>query len=395
MKKDSFVSKKSTRLIIVVAFFALSIGVRANPIVLQPPRFFVSELMFNSSGEWIIQIGSLPFNFYEGVDSVYITTSSGSAKWENFASYYDEPPVFYPEPPVITLQNDDLDSDLIIRQEGDFVHITTYYDASTWQENATCSLTFGDYPEATVRSPKDREVILHVPYITDVLIETSFDDYYCSTRFLHSSLYAIATISESNERKVCYGKIRATIHNPTNQPFSESIIQLQDERYYMFFDMKEQAEGVYEGDKVPACYYNFDKIRPWVSLCEFYEYQRHDFWRIKPVQFEMEQNSVVLLDLYIEGEANIQAVEKEENNVLKIYPNPIVENSFYYETALPVKSTNSVIEITGLNGQKLGTFSVVDNTGNIKLPSDILQGTYLVSLIVNQKKYATTKIIVP
>jgi len=109
----------------------------------------------------------------------------------------------------------------------------------------------------------------------------------------------------------------------------------------------------------------------------------------------MEKDSVVLLDIYINGYVGLQTVKTEEAGILKIYPNPVVGNSFNYETALPVKSTNSAIDITGLNGQKVGHYPIFENKSNIKLPSGIHKGIYTVSLIVNQKNYAATKITVP
>jgi hypothetical protein len=144
-------------------------------------------------------------------------------------------------------------------------------------------------------------------------------------------------------------------------------------------------------EDVYACRYSFDKIYPWLE-----DYQhRSDYWVIDPVQFEMDQDSIISLDIYLGGYVNTETVKKEEEHVLKIYPNPVIEKSFHYETALPVKSTNSAIEITGLNGQKAGCYPIFESKGNIELPSDIVRGIYTVSLIVNQKNYATVKIIVP
>jgi len=79
---------------------------------------------------------------------------------------------------------------------------------------------------------------------------------------------------------------------------------------------------------------------------------------------------------------------------LKVYPNPVKEHSFYYETTLPVKSTNSAIEIIGLKGQKIGRYPISENKGTIKLSSNISRGVYTICLIVNNKNYANIKISV-
>ena len=379
MKWLSLMASKSIKLIIVSVFFVLAVGVRANPISLGPPKFFVSELRFDSLGEWIIKLESVSFDEPDIVDSVCVTTSSGSAKWKN--------PIFdYSVQQGLTIQNDDLYSDLAIRKEGDFVRVTTYYESWWSYDEVTYTMIFGDYPEATVRSPKEGESIVHVP--------VDFPYYYLDN---YSNLYAIATIDESGESTVCTGTIRATIHNLTGQPFSESTIQFNDEHYSSIFDMKQQTDNVFTGN-VFACRYSFDKLYKWVSPSSMYMYPisaRTYYWTIDPVQFEMESDSVVLLDFYITGYVSLPTVKTEEADILKIYPNPIVGNSFNYETVLPVNSTNSAIDISGLNGQKIGHYPIFENKGNITLPSGIRRGVYTVSLVVNQKNYAATKITVP
>lgn len=374
----------------------ISVQLQANPIAIHPPVFFVSELMFDSQDEWVLEVNSIYFDVSEEVDSVCIRTSNGSAKWKDLMLFDDEG--FPVQQKSFTIRKENLDSDLTINKSGDFVEVTTYYKASPWSgsdEEITNTLIFGNYPGATVRSPIEGESIVHVIYYYDSPDDNPMNVRGYVTYPCYSKLYAIATTGESDS-KVCMGKVRATIHNSTDQPFSEYRFQLRDENYYTRFDMFKQTEGVYEG-YVYACSYNFDKLYPWNEpwLNYWNSSYRHDSWIIEPVRVEMEQGAVIYLDINISKKVNIQTVKPEEDHVLKIYPNPIVGNSFYYETALPVKSATGGIEIMGLNGQKIGYYPIFENTGNIKLPSDISGGIYTVSLIVNNKKYAAAKIVVP
>lgn len=388
MKRLPFIASKSVKLIVASVFLMLTMNVqlRANPIAVYPPEFFVSELKFDSSGEWVIELKSIHFDIPEDVDSIRISTSSGSAKWKN-------PMLSDTEDTIFILRNDSLDSDLVIHQEGDFVQITTFYNEGYYGESITHTLTFGNYQGATVRSPKGEESIA---YVADYRMDYNHDDFFKSRSVpIYSNLYTIAT-GYPNESNVCVGKIKAKIHNPNNQPFSESKLQLRDEHYTNVFDMEQQEDGTYLGN-LYACYYYFDKLHPWIDPFTGYynNSYRRDYWTIEPIQFEGEQDTVISLDICINSYMDIQTVKKEEDHVLKIYPNPIIENSFYYETALPVKSTNSVIEIIGLNGQKIGYYPVSESKGNIKLPSNILHGIYTVCLIVNNKNYIAVKIMVP
>ena len=413
MKWLSVIASQSIKLIVALVFFLLASNVqlRANPIVVYPPDFFVSELAFDSSGKWVIELNSLSFDLPETVDSVRISTSSGSAKWKNITFVDDEG---YPvQQDVFVLRSDSLDSDLSIRREGDLVQVTTYYKEPVWNSNGdygdslTHTLVFGNYSGATVRSPREGESII---YISDYVVDWNYDDMFKSRAVpCYSNLYAIAT-GYPNERNVCTGNIRARIYDSNNQPFSESGFQYWDDYYSKVFEMVRQSDGIYAGNAY-ACYYHLSKLHKWVDQYAgayytdphtgyyYHTFCSPDYWTIDPIQFEIEQDTIIYLDIYIKEYvnpyANIQTVKKEEDHILKIYPNPIINNSFDYETTLPVKSTNSIIEITGLNGQKIGQYPVLENKGKITLAPNIVAGIYTVSLIVNNKNYANTKIVVP
>jgi hypothetical protein len=384
----SMKTSKAIKFLIALTFFTLSIGVKlhANPIALRVPEFFVSELMFDASGEWVLELAAIRFDVWEPVDSVLISTSSGCAKWKN--------PLFvdtdsYPDyQEVYLLRNDSLDSDLIIHQEGDFVQVTTYYNELHYVDELTYTLVFGNYTGATVRSPKEGESIAYVPDYFEAFSEDNGFPYKVD---IYSNLYAIdttPTIGDPNDTNVSTGRINAKIYNQGSQPFPESVLQLKDERYSTCIRLIRQEDGLYAGDFY-ACNYYFDKLHPLTDLW----IQRRDYWTINPVEFSMEGGDTIPLDIFINGYVDIQ-IPKIENAILKIYPNPVSENCFYYETALPLKSGAGMIEIIGLNGQPVGQYPVFENKGKITLPSNSTAGIYTVHLIINKKNYAATKIIV-
>ncbi|MDD5185320.1 MAG: T9SS type A sorting domain-containing protein, partial [Paludibacter sp.] len=75
-------------------------------------------------------------------------------------------------------------------------------------------------------------------------------------------------------------------------------------------------------------------------------------------------------------------------------PNPIKDLAFMYEISIPVKSSTSYIELISSSGQKMGQFPVTENTGKINLPANTANGMYSLRLFVNNKNYATAKIII-
>jgi hypothetical protein len=363
---------------------------RSNPIVLVPPEFYASELMFDSERKWIMELHNYTFDIPEMVDSVRITTSGGSAKW-------NKPEFGYMEPSeVFILRNDSLDLDLTIDSEGDFIQVTTYYKEDAWWGNegnySTRTLIFGNCTGASVRSPKEGESIAHVPYRT----YTRDEEGYVFGIVVYSKQYAInptPTVGQLNNGNVAAGKISARIHNPNNRPFSESRLQLKDEHYYSIIDLERQEDGLYLGN-VYACKYSIDnKLYPWNWPEETGWKDRYDYWTINPVEFEIEQDTILTLDIYIDGYVNTKSIKAEET-VLKIIPNPITGNTFTYKTTLPVRSAKSVIEIIGISGQTIAQYPVFEKEGKITLPSNIAKGIYNVVLTVNKKKYVTKKIII-
>lgn len=65
--------------------------------------------------------------------------------------------------------------------------------------------------------------------------------------------------------------------------------------------------------------------------------------------------------------------------------------SFNYEIPIPVKSSNSYIELINLSGQRIVQFPISENSGIIILPASTINGVYTLQLIVNNKSYASVK----
>jgi hypothetical protein len=392
MKYLSHIAKNPIRLVITLIFFALFINVKlnANPLPKPPTEFAVSEFMFDSEGKWMIELGGFyhttffsngkwmtktvkyfDFSFRE-IDSICITTSSGKVKVNNLPYGSDE---FISE--TILLSNNDLDSDLIIKQTGDYIKITTYYNQPQWYngseivDSLSTVLVFGDYEGATVRSPGENESI----------VWTNGDLY---------SINKTPTIGQLNkDESGTYSAVKFNIFYPDKQPFTATYAKLCDNNDKFEIDLVRQEKGSYSGE-VHYCLYHIDKMYFKVYKTGIYR----DYWTIFPFNISDHWDTSSSIDVYLNQFVDIKPIPKEDA-VFKIFPNPIIEKSFYYETALPVNSTNCIIEITGLNGQKIGSYPISESKGKIALSSNILQGIYTVRLIVNNKNYANTKIIVP
>ena len=97
---------------ILSSTICLLIGLRlfANPIAM--PTIEISELYFESSGDWVLEIGYYEINQSEfPIDSIYLFSSEDSVKFSEF--------VFKGKTGVLILRNDSLSSEFNINRYGD------------------------------------------------------------------------------------------------------------------------------------------------------------------------------------------------------------------------------------------------------------------------------------
>lgn len=391
MKWLLFIAKTSIRLIGAFIFFTLyvNMALHANPVPRPTQELVVSELMFDSNGKWVMELGGLcpvgfsngknvmglcelyPYYFLE-IDSICITSSNSRIKVNNLP-YGDEN-----IPKIILLRNDSLDSNLIIKQTGDFIKITTYYSQPQWYygdqfvDSLSNTLIFGNYEGATVRSPNESESIV---WISDYLY----------------SINKTPTIGQlPKDGSGTHTTIKFNIHYPDWQPFTASFVKLCDNNNKWEIDLNREDDGSYSGE-VYYCSYSLSKMYfniqpPYVG-----------YWLISPCNISLDWdtywNNFLWINIYLTQFVDIKPIQAEAS-ILKIYPNPVKDNSFNYETVLPVNSTNCTIEITKLNGQKIGQYPVSESKGKINLSSNIPQGIYFIKLNVNNKNYANTKIMI-
>ncbi len=99
------------------------------------------------------------------------------------------------------------------------------------------------------------------------------------------------------------------------------------------------------------------------------------------------QNTYILTDGFNQPNILITPLDKELNQDLKVYPNPVV-NNLRIESELALKS----IKLSNIAGQELISFD--GETQNIISLETFTPGTYLLSIeLANTKKFRKYKII--
>lgn len=269
------------------------------------------------------------------------------------------------------MKSDDLVDPLTINPTQDNV-IIRYKCNSEWFEEEWYSqpLIYG-YENSKTRTPKAGQSIAASP---------------------RCGLYSITnmpSIGFKNDTTGMMGTIKGTIYDKDGLPLSymnERGLQFGYCGYFFY----PQSDGSYS-----TRYYSLDNNG--IDLL-FYDkiasYPYHTV-SITPINFSMQPDSVVICDIYLTGE--IESGINEINSdvfVLKIYPQPVEQQSFNYEISIPIKSLETYMIVRNITGQEICKFSVMENKGTIVLPENIKTGSYILQLISNKKKYATTKLIV-
>jgi hypothetical protein len=361
------------KLLIGIALLGFATVLQANPLV-PPPALTISELMFDSNGNWVLEIETEEYYVGQGLDSLVIMTSTGRAKINQYN--YDEG--------IIVIRNENLSSDLVLRQAGDSIYVVGYRGGGIDYGNYF-PLIYGDFATAKVRSPQTGESIskIHVSNI----VNGNFRVVYSIDK---SPTIGIKNDRDDNDGML--GTVSGKIYID-NQLFLRYIELLTLDYELNFYPS--DVDGSYSSLSYSS-HSHIDRIYHYERAGAYYKITGG--WTISPpLDFVMEPDAVFEnIDIHLVNhfELDIKDLKDDTDTPFKISPNPVKGNYFDYEVGLPVKSTNTFIEILSLNGQKAAQYPVTENKGRIQLPSGVSQGVYIVRLVVNNKNYAATKIVI-
>lgn len=357
------------KLTTLVIFCMLGFYAYANPLPAPAPILYINEFAFDDEGKWVIELYGYDHN---RVDSLFIISSSGRAKLKKleFPTYSFE-----------LIRNDSLLSNLFINPDGDSIGIEYHfygygaypdYEQQGPTNSTSEAIIFGNYKNSTLPTPKTGQSITE----------------YLGVYGLNNNV----TIGNYNDNSgITMATLEGVMYNEDNSPFTNYI-------WYNFYgkgitSFRVKEDGTYS-----------TRIVAGKRIIREINYNEGDvnyspFYRVEilPIDVNAESDIVINADIHMRKRVrlSINALNTDDIITLKISPNPIQNGFFEYETTIPIKSTESFIEITNLNGQKIAEYPITDAKGILKLSTVLSSGTYLATLRVNKKNYTTVKIIVP
>ena len=358
---------KKFLLLIIISLTCIVIT-NANPLPVPPPMIGVSEIGFDSDGNWLIELGYKNlYDSYNDADSIFICSSTGRAKLKNLK--------FDDFAGIMLVRNDSLLTNLDINPAGDSIQIEYYY---FYEKLVYEPLVFGNYRNATLMCPKTEQSI------ASYFVFDSMNIYNSSSK--SSNVYSIdksPTFGVENDSTGMCGTLNGKIYDLDGHLLTNSIHNFST---HGLFNFQPFSDGSYSvrafslKNKISQIYYS-----------EGYNiFTAH----ILPIEYDMMPDSVITLDIHIQKITAVDEIKSNPISVFKVSPNPVKNLVFNYEIFIPVKSSTSYFELISPTGQRIGLFPITENTGNINLPANTTNGIYTLRLFVNNKKYGTSKIIV-
>lgn len=348
--------KKKLLVLLLVLQFGM---VQANPLI--PPRVLISELAFDETGSWMLELQGFDFTNWFYLDSIILTTSTGKATLGTLR--------FEGENNILVLRKDSLKSDLPIRMEGDSISLLFYPDIYYMNGNIP-SLVFGDFTSSVLASPRAGQSIAGAP------------------SFEYTNNYSIdksPTPGLQNDTTGMCGTLTGKIFDINNQ-----LVQSSD---YVFMD---RTGWEYNIDGNGNYRTRILSARTTLSSMNVYHKPTRKYLQVpvETIAFSVQPDTLIQADLHLQKDL-ITALDEPENapvTMLQVYPTPPVGRQLNYSVGLPVGSSEARLELIDLNGRIYCTYRITESQGRIELPSELSSGTFFLRLQLNRRTYPSVKI---
>ncbi len=345
--------KKILTLFVLIVVFKMNF---ANPI--PPSAPWISELFWDASGNWQLEIGYGSFLAKSGYyDSLIIETPNFKYKITLPEAYdFDE----------FLILNQTLTGDTFnIERIGDSISLITYgYDYYDYTDTIS-TLIFGNYPGSFIGSPNDGESIA-----------------------LQNDLHKSWAIDKSptpyglNDQEGVCGKISGRLLDKLGNPiyFNETLA--------LDFQFDISNNGLFTT-------FFLGGNRRFDSIANFHhdmtEYI-HTWYTIQPIELEIVADQTYTgVDIVITDPDFVSIQESDKAKLIAISPNP-VNNQLTIKGKI---SAGSICTLFDLKGTKMLQFNLENKEEQtLELPENIAPGIYVLNIGTETKTYYTKKIIV-
>ena len=344
------------RFLIILLQFAIGLKLIANVVPIW--EIMLSELYFDEAGNWKLEIEYLDhpeFSDELTIDSIFLYSSTDTVRVPIYS--------FFKKKDIYVITADSLGSEFRINRSGDRVDLIVHVNDLWHGAGMVHSLVFGNYPGAGIGAPRQNQSL---------------------TRYWH---YWVKNNSPSigypNDTTGMCGTLKGIIYDKSLNPVSNKTFKLF--RYIEFpFETNETGEFSVRVLSMP-------------TLLE-YIIQRTDQTAkdiaIEDLTFNMEPDSVVLRDIYLQDDLITGIFSPlTKNNPVRVYPNPLSANEkLSVEIDLPVLTADIRVEISSLDGKVISREQITDPKSLISMPG--ISGTYIVAVFLERQRIWSDRVIV-
>jgi hypothetical protein len=321
-------------------------GIYANPIPL--PTIEISELYFDDSGNWKLELGYYDVDQNEfTLDSIFLYSSSGTVKLPAYE--------YTGSTGVLVITKDSLDTDFIIKRYADTIKVVSYSMEMPYED----MLIFGNIPGAQISYPRQGQSI--------------------SKYYFYISKDKSPTIGVPNDSLGMCGTLKGVVYDQYSDPVQSRILVLDN-------NFKTTENGEYRARVYSKPSY-FNVI--WYRISE---YNYHSI-PIDQISYVMEPDSTVELDLYLLDSLIAGTRDPEDEIPVRIFPNPVsVNEKLTVITDLPVMTSDVWIEMIDIQGKLIRKERIQGRSTLVPLPA--AEGMFIVSVRLDNQVIYSGRILV-
>lgn len=325
----------------------IGLNIYANPIAL--PTIEISELYFDESGKWKLELGYYEVN-QPGlkIDSIFLYSTTDTIKLPSFK--------FNGSTGVFVITADSLDTDFHIKRYADTIKVISYSMGHPFED----LLIFGNIQGATINYPRQGQSI--------------------SKYWMYFVKNNSPSLGLSNDTLGICGTVKGIIYDIYSQP-----VQYRTFKFDYNFETSENGEYSARVYSKPSFFNRINYRTGQYSMQSV---------AMREISYLMEPDSVIELDIHllntlITGINDIVS----GNDPIKIYPNPISLNEkINIDIDLPIITSDIWLEIINLNGKLIRKEKINNKSSSISTPEK--SGIYLVSIWLDSQLISTNRIIV-
>jgi hypothetical protein len=337
---------------------------------IAPPKAFISEVFFDGSGNWTIELGFYPY-YYSEIDSIRIESSTGSSIINFCTLTPGGGSPNFDSITVITKLN--LVAPVSINPNADYIKVTSYiFGYGTYDYVA-----FGNYPGSFLDCKQNSESIAYVSYSLGPAYTSSF----CIDRS--------PTPGYGNDTTGAMCNFSGKVYDLSGNAFTNGMFSLPP---LMNTTIEIQPDGSFF-ERVFARRYMFDTLTlyfpPWPYAAQTYTVEHVDFC-VRPDG--QHTQDIITTSL-------VTAIDKhkpDNENIVVVSPNPFTEKvSFYFNMGKQYPGDEITLSIYGPDGRLLKQVKLtVDQNSYEWIPDEsVPAGVLVFTLMKNGQTVKSGKLL--